>query len=526
MLNNLSKKILEASDVQTITPDLGKIRIIPENIARQLEVVVFDSNGTTLHILTTNKFTEQLNHIYEWITKQNFSYDIYYTSPEWMDIALQWYTLKQKEEDILLQQTTAKKNAKGVNAIAMLQKIYAERESMDPGDFILEMIRLWFQSGASDIHFQPESDGLYLRLRLDGVLQTALTFTIKEFEIYIQKMKFIAWAKMNVNSVPQDGRFSFDVDIEGVKKSIDVRASFMPWMGIESTVLRYLDSTQSIQTFEDIGFWGKMYDDLQKTLKQNYGMILVTWPTGSWKTTTLYSVLNSLNDGKRKIITLEDPVEYKLKGIQQSQIDYTKDYDYAKGLKACLRHDPDIILVWETRTLETAEITLSASLTWHLVFSTLHTNSAIDAINRLTNMGIQWYMLAPWLLMIQGQRLMRKICTTCGTTKKASDTEAAEINKRLEKINEVRPELWLEFNWMLPHAHWCVECNNTGYRWRLAAIEVLMISDKIRENIINNRSNNDIMAVARSEWFLTLQEDGFIKMLKGLTTLEELRRTI
>lgn len=526
MLNNISKSILEVSDVKALIPDFSKLKIIPEKIAHDMEAVIFDSDGINLKILTTNNFSENLKQLYSNLDKKNFKYTVYYTSKEWIDIALNWYNQSEKEEAQKLQKITKERNVKWIDAISMIKQVFEKKDSMDPGDFIMEVIRLWYQSGASDIHFQPEESGVVIKLRIDWVLQIVLEMNDKDFFIYLQKLKFISWTKMNISAIPQDGRFSFEVNIQWIKKNIDVRASFMPWMGIESTVLRYLDSTQSLQTFEGIGFWGQMYDEFQAALKKNYGMILLTWPTWSWKTTTLYSILNYVNDGKKKIITLEDPIEYKLKWIQQSQINYSKNYDYETWLKACLRHDPDIILVWETRTLETAEITLNASLTWHLVFTTLHTNSAIEAITRFTNMWIEPYMLAPALLMVQGQRLLRKVCPHCWTMRKATDVETAEITKNIAKINEVRQDLALTFDWNIPHAQGCAECNHTGYIWRIAAVEVLTINEKIKKAIVAWWSTADILTYARQSWFLTLQEDWYIKMLNWITTLEELRRTL
>ncbi len=526
MLNTLTKKILEVHDIKGIQPDLSKIGMIPETIARQLQAVIFDSDGAKVAVLTTNNFSEQLKQLYTNLSKKWFEYDVYYTSKEWIEIAYTWYQLKQQKDTQIYTEKEAQKNAEGLNAVAMINKVVAKQATMDPGDFIMEMVRLAFQAGSSDLHFQPEANGVHMRLRIDGVLQTVHTFSHKEFTIYIQKLKFIAGTKMNIDYVPQDGRFSFDVHINDVKKTIDVRASFMPGIGLESTVLRFLDSSQSIRTFEDIGFWGQMYDNLKEALDKNFWMVLVTWPTGSWKTATLYSILNYLNDGKQKIITLEDPIEFKVKGLQQSQINYSKNYNYEKGLKACLRHDPDIILVGETRTLETAETALSASLTGHLVFTTLHTNSAIEAITRIANMWIKGYTLAPALIMIQAQRLVRKVCKKCGTMREANDMESAEIKKRIEKIKEVKPDLAIEFNNRIPHAQGCPECNNTWYKGRVAVIEVLKIDEKIKEIIINGGSESEIMTQARINWFLTLQEDGYLKMLQGTTTLEELRRTI
>jgi type II secretory ATPase GspE/PulE/Tfp pilus assembly ATPase PilB-like protein len=228
----------------------------------------------------------------------------------------------------------------------VIQKLFEKRDTMDPGEFILQIVSLSFQAGASDLHFQSQDRGVLVRIRIDGVLQEILAFTHEDFRKYLQKIKFISGAKMNVDYVPEDGRFDFEVDLpDGKKKKIDARVSFIPGIEEESTVIRFLDSETGIRTFEELGFVGKHYDVLKKYLEKNTGIIIFSGPTNSGKTTTLYSILQHLNNGKEKIITLEDPIEYEIPGIQQSQINYNKGYTYEIGLKSILRHDPDIILV-------------------------------------------------------------------------------------------------------------------------------------------------------------------------------------
>jgi type II secretory ATPase GspE/PulE/Tfp pilus assembly ATPase PilB-like protein len=302
--------------------------------------------------------------------------------------------------------------------------------------------------------------------------------------------------------------------------------SFMPGITEESTVIRFLDSTQGIKTFEELGFAGKSFDLLKKHLEKNTGIIILSWPTGSWKTTTLYSILHYLNNGKEKIITLEDPIEYEIPGIQQSQINYTKGYTYELGLKSILRHDPDIILVWETRTLETADISITAALTWHLVFTTLHTNSAIEAIDRLVNMWVKPYMLAPSLNLVVGQRLVRKVCPHCSVKKDPDYAESAEIAESVRKINDIDPTVKLDLHRQIPKVVWCDKCNGTWYIGRLVLLEVFEVAEDIKKMIVEGRTAIDMYGKARESGYLTMKEDGIIKMLDGLTTLDEIRRVL
>jgi len=527
MPTELSKSILEIDDLRGISPDFAQLKIIPQETAQKIETLIFAKDKNTLKVLTTNNLPDGLTKLLKSLEDKWYKYEVFYTSPTGFNYALTRYTDMEGIAEQKRQAEKEQKQAEGKWAIAMIKKIFETRDTMEPGDFIMELIRLAFQTWASDLHFQPQEDGLIVRIRIDGVLQELLEFTHEDFKKYLQKMKFISGTKMNIDYIPQDGRFWFEAtDINGETRKVDVRANFMPGVESESTVLRFLDPTKSISTFEKIWFTERTYEVLKRNLEKNTWITIFTGPTGSGKTTTLYTILSHLNDGKRKIITLEDPIEYEIKGIQQSQINYNKWYTYEIGLKSILRHDPDIILIWETRSQETADIAINAALTGHLVFTTLHTNSAIESIPRLTSMDVKPYMLAPALNLIIAQRLVRKICSNCGTKREANYSEQAEINDMLKKMKDLDPKLDFPFDGKIPQSVGCDQCNGSGYQWRFAVIETLEITDDIRKMIVDGKIGIDLYAKARENGFLTLREDGLIKMLQGNTTLDELRRVL
>lgn len=527
MRNILSKRILEADEVSTLLPVKEKLLLIPQNIAQAYEVVAFDGQHMTLAILTTNTHSEALKTVYAGLKKAGYQLEIYYTDQKGIELALTRYQKIVSDQQALEAKQQQQREAVGDHAIKQIDKLYAQRKTLDPWLLVDKLIRYGFQAWASDLHFQVQEENVVLRLRIDGVMQSIASFEHREYKAYLQKLKFSWGLKMNVSKTPQDGRLSFEVELAWwVKKLIDVRMSLMPGLhNLENIVLRYLDSEMSIRSFEDLGFWGKSLDQVNALIKRSEGMILITWPTWSGKTTTLYTMLQRLNDGSKKIITLEDPIEYKIDGIEQSQINHEHWYGFEKGLEAILRHDPDIILVGETRSAETAKTSLNAALTWHLVFSTLHTNSALDAIPRLLMMGVEAYLLAPSLQAILAQRLLRKACIRCASSRKATEQEHSYILTMLQKIQDTRPDLELSYDGTLTTTSWCEACNGTGYHWRVAAIEFLELTPTMKTKIVDDlRNTAELMSLMRNNWFLTLQEDALLKMLQGKTTFEEIRK--
>ena len=528
MQNQLINTILEVNDVQALQVDFSQLKKIPRNNAEAMQIILYyKDKDNCIYLLTTNNHPNDLKKIVKQIEDKWLKNKIFYTSVEWFTEWLKWYDKLDEREKQIKKENEQREKAEWESAIFLMKQYFEKRWSVDPGEFILEMIRLWFQAGASDIHFQPEGKNVTLRLRLDWILQDVVNFDSKDFRKYLQKLKFISWVKMNIDYVPQDGRFSFEaMNHKWEKKKVDARVNFMPWMSSESTVIRFLDSEKWISTFEEIWFTDQNYDILKKYISKNTWIIIVTWPTWSWKTTTLYSILNYLNTGKNKIITLEDPIEYEMPWIQQSQINYTKNYDYETGLKAILRHDPDIILVWETRSKETADIAINAALTWHLVFTTLHTNSAIASIPRLLSMWVEAYLLAPAVQLILWQRLVRRICPNCSSKRPATYAEQTEIEQALKRLNNLDIQNIPSFDWMLVESNWCAQCNDTWYQWRLAMLEVLEITEDMRNLIIDGESEAWILTKARENWFVTLQEDWIIKVLKWETTMDEIHRVL
>ena len=528
MPNQLINTILEVNDVQALQVDFSQLKKIPRENALSIQVILYyKDEDNYVYLLTTNNHPEELKKIEDQLENQWLKTKVYYTSVEWFTEWIKWYDKLEAEEKQEQQEHEQREKAEWNSAISLMKQFFTKKDSLDPGEFILEMVRLWFQSWASDMHFQPEWKNITLRLRLDGILQDVVNFDAKDFWKYLQKLKFISGVKMNVDYIPQDGRFSFEAtNHKGEKKKVDARVNFMPWMISESTVIRFLDSEKWIATFEEIWFSDKNYKILKHYISKTTWIIIVTWPTGSWKTTTLYSILSELNNWKNKIITLEDPIEYEISWIQQSQINYSKNYDYETWLKAILRHDPDIILVWETRSKETADIAVNAALTWHLVFTTLHTNSSVASIPRLLSMWVEPYLLAPAVQLILGQRLVRKICPNCAIKRTATYAEQTEIEETLKRMDNLNIPNLPVFDWTLLEPHGCAQCNETWYQWRLAILEALEITEDIRNLIIDKDNETAILMKARENWFTTLVEDWIIKVLRWETTLDEIHRVL
>ena len=528
MANQLINNILEINDVHALQVDFSQLKKIPRKNAEAMQIILyFKDEDNYMYLLTTNNHPEDLKRIIKQLENKWLKNKTFYTSVEWFNEWLKWYDKLEAQELQEKEESEEREKAEGDSAITLMKQFFTKKDSLDPGEFILEMVRLWFQSWASDIHFQPVWKSITLRLRLDWILQDVVSFEVKDFWKYLQKLKFIAWVKMNIDYIPQDWRFSFDAtNHEWIKKKVDARVNFMPWMSSESTVIRFLDSEKWIASFEEIWFTDKNYEILKKYISKNTWIIIVTWPTWSWKTTTLYSILNYLNTWTNKIITLEDPIEYEMPWIQQSQINYSKNYDYETWLKAVLRHDPDIILVWETRSKETADIAVNAALTWHLVFTTLHTNSAVATIPRLLSMWVEPYLLAPAVQLVLWQRLVRKICPNCSSKRPATYAEQTEIEQTLSKLRDLNISDIPVFDWTICESHGCALCNDTWYRWRLAILEVLEITEDMRDLVVDREKEASILSKARENWFITLFEDGILKVLKWETTLDEVRRVL
>lgn len=368
-------------------------------------------------------------------------------------------------------------------------------------------------SGASDIHFEPEERSFRVRFRCDGVLATRLTLGREKFDALVSRIKLISGMDIAERRLPQDG--SISTRAGGIE--IDIRVSALPGVFGESMVLRLLPKEREKLSLEALGMLPDQMQTMAKLVKQPHGIILVTGPTGSGKSTTLYTALDESNDNDKKIITVENPVELKLKGITQIQTNEDIGLTFAACLRTILRQDPDVIMVGEIRDLETAEIAMQAAITGHLVLSTLHTNDSLSAFPRLIDMGIEPFMAATPINATQAQRLLRKLCEHCSepATTRPSDAKAIEALAKQCGFSH-------KANWR--KAVGCKECQNTGYRGRVGVYELIEINDKMRALILEQVPVSQLYEQARKDGFRTLYEDGMVKAYSGLTSVEEVFR--
>ncbi|MDD5730892.1 MAG: GspE/PulE family protein [Candidatus Omnitrophica bacterium] len=364
------------------------------------------------------------------------------------------------------------------------------------------------KDNASDIHIEPEEDKVLVRLRIDGVLHPLVSFP-RGLELpVIPRIKVVSGLDITERRKPQDGRFRVRLE----EREVDLRISTFPVAFGEKVVVRILDRATAFLTMEKIGFSADIQKVYESLVVRPYGMILVTGPTGSGKTSTLYSSLVKLNSNEKNIVTLEDPREYLLEGINQGEVNSEIDFTFANGLKSILRQDPDIIMVGEIRDLETAQIAVRAALTGHLLLSTLHTNDAAGAITRLVDMGIEPFLISSSLICVLAQRLVRTICPHC--------------KEKYQPQDEVYAKLGLDKNEKIPlyRGKGCLACRHTGFKGRIGIFELMVIDDSLRELIAGKRPTTEIKAKALSSGMRTLQQDGFEKVLKGITTFEEVIR--
>lgn len=374
-----------------------------------------------------------------------------------------------------------------------------------------------FLARSSDIHIKPEADRVAIRLRIDGLLQDVFSFPkIVQSEI-ITRIKVLSGMRTDEHQSPQDGRFK--TNIHGLPKQFDVRVSVVPTYYGENAVLRLLVEQAQVKSLEDLTFSDADRKKIMRAIEKPNGMILATGPTGSGKTTTLYTVLRKLNTPDVSIITIEDPIEYSLMGVNQIQVSAKTGLTFADGLRSILRQDPDIIMVGEIRDKETAGIAVNAALTGHLLLSTLHTNDAATTLPRLLDMGVEPFLIASTVNIAMGQRLVRKICSSCKDIKTLSDAE-------LEHLKKIVPPRLLGDTKEVYYGKGCAECGNTGYSGRVTIYEVLEMDDDIRDAIMKRFAASEIKKIAISKGMTTLLEDGVRKSLQGLTTIEEILRVV
>jgi type II secretory ATPase GspE/PulE/Tfp pilus assembly ATPase PilB-like protein len=380
-------------------------------------------------------------------------------------------------------------------------------------NIVTQLLEYAVKSKSSDIHIEPEENQTRVRYRIDGILHEKILLPKKVHDAVISRIKIMANLKIDERRLPQDGRFSFNAR----NISFDLRVSSLPTVFGEKVVMRLLPKADTPPTLQDLGLRATALKTLEMQLTRTHGIILICGPTGSGKTTTLYSVLSRLSTTKVNILTVEDPVEYHILGANQVQVNPSIGLTFASALRSFLRQDPNVILVGEIRDAETADLAVQAALTGHQVFSTLHTNTAAGALPRLLDMGIEPFLIASSVNAIQGQRILRKLCEHC----KYPYSPLPEI---VQSIQYVLGPLLTKKNFQLYKGKGCNECGNLGYQGRVGIFEVLPVSDKIMRLILERASAADIEKQAVTEGMITMKQDGYLKVLDGLTSIEEVLR--
>ncbi|MGC9602410.1 MAG: GspE/PulE family protein [Minisyncoccia bacterium] len=521
---------VEYVDLSLVAINSDALRIISEEESRAVEAVAFGRVGKRLSVAVRAPGKNEVKALMQKLTEQGYEVTLFICSEESLKRAYARYAdlsyateskagvfelSNQEVEDLAEKVKTLEDIGALINDAIEMKRAYRITR-------ILEVILAGgLSTGASDIHFEPEEVAVRLRYRLDGVLVDVLTFDHETYRLTLSRLKLLSGLKLNVTDEAQDGRFS--IKIKG--DEIELRTSILPGNYAETLVLRILNPKSIGVPLEDLGIEEKLRLRIEKEIAKPNGMILTTGPTGSGKTTTLYAFLRKINDPGTKIITIEDPVEYHLPGIVQTQVD-KKTYTFAAGLRSALRQDPDIIMVGEIRDDEVAATAINAALTGHLVFSTLHTNDAAGAFPRLIDLGVSEKVLSSSINVAIAQRLLRKLCSACKVQRAPTGDEQAIIDRTIAGIVDrsfvpaTTNVLW----GALPKG--CPECHGRGYKGRIGIFEAIFMDAKIEEVLRTKPSEREVAEAAKPQAIPTMEQDGVLKVLRGVTSLEELGRVV
>jgi type II secretory ATPase GspE/PulE/Tfp pilus assembly ATPase PilB-like protein len=494
-------------DLDHYTPDPQAIAALPAELARKFKVVPLLQLNSNLIVATATP--EDISLLDELNRRLHLEITPALSSPEAIEAAIDRYYPRETPRAQIDTALIDLEAEEALNVFRPDQETVSLEELANQAPvvrFVNTLLEQSLAERASDIHIEPEEDALIIRVRIDGLLQERGRFSLNLHPLVTSRIKLLAGMDISEKRKPQDGQMEF----RNNSRRVDIRVSSFPTIYGENLVLRLLDKSSGPLKLTDIGMDETLIPKFQQLIHQPHGIILVTGPTGSGKSTTLYAILNELNTPEKNIITLEDPVEYRLPGIRQCQINVRAGVTFASGLRAILRQDPDIIMVGEIRDFETAAIAFQAALTGHLVLATLHTNDAPSGLTRMIDMKVEPFLIASSVIAILAQRLVRKVCDRCAE----NYTPQPELLKRLS----VAPETTFR------RGKGCPACGNKGYRGRLGIFELLPVQPEIRALIMENRSSEEIATVAIRNGMKTLRQDGIAKALAGLTTPEEVLR--
>jgi len=512
---------LKETDPEKIA--LEVLEVIPEETVKYYQMIPLSKNEKNLEVGMVFPEDLKAQEALKFLSRQqNLNYKVFLITPTTFKNLLKKYRDQKREVGLALEELeTELKEETTRKEVPAATEFERMAEEAPITKIVAVILRNAVEGLASDIHIEPTQNKLRIRFRLMGSLHSSIYLPLKTHPAIVARIKILSNLKIDETRIPQDGRFS--IKVEG--KSIDFRVSTFPTTLGEKVAIRVLDPKVGLGTFEDLGFEGRNLEMMKKGIFKPYGLILVTGPTGSGKSTTLYSILQLLNKEGVNIVTLEDPVEYFIEGVNQSQVRPEIGYDFAIGLRHILRQDPNIIMVGEIRDEETASLAIHAALTGHIVLSTLHTNNAAGVIPRLVDMGIKPYLISPTLQLVIAQRLVRKLCSNC---KKKFEPKPEIRDLILKEISNLPPDiqktLKVSKKLTIFTAEGCDKCDKTGFSGRIALFEILLMTSSLADIILRQPSEAEILKEAKNQGMITMKQDGIIKVLKGITTIEEVLR--
>lgn len=500
---------------------LDALELIPEEAAINYKMIPLFRKGNVIGIGMA--YPEDIlaqNALRFLAQKGNFNYEVYLITFTDLDNILKQHSNLKRETKKALEQFGKEKNeilialAKGSTAA----KISEEAPIIK---MVLVILRHAIEGRASDIHIEPTREKLNIRFRQDGILHLSLFLPLNVHLAIVSRIKILANMKIDENRIPQDGRFSAKIN----NKDIDFRIATFPTLYGEKIEIRILDPSEGLKSFEKMGLDGRNFQLIQNALKKPYGLIISSGPTGSGKTTTLYAFLKILNKESVNIVTIEDPIEYSIGGVNQSQVKPEIGYSFAEGLRQILRQDPNVIMVGEIRDEETASLVIHSALTGHIVLSTLHTNSAVGVIPRLIDMGIKPFLIPSTLRIAISQRLIRTLCDRCKKKTKPLENVKSYILKILKDMPlSVKKEIKIQEPFNLYEANGCEVCSFKGYIGRTGIFEVFSMTEEIAEIVLKNPVESLILKAAQKQGMITMAQAGIIKVLAGETTIDEITR--
>ncbi len=499
---------------------LKVLETIPEESARYYKMIPLVEKDNKLEIGMVYPEDLKAREALEFLARQNkFSYQIFLVTISNFNELLRKYRTLKKEVTRALEELEAE--LKGEKVKVRAGEVERMAEEAPISKVVAVILRHAVDGKASDIHIEPGKEKLRVRFRLDGVLHSSIFLPLRILPAVVARIKILSNLKIDETRVPQDGRFSTKIEDKG----IDFRVSTFPTTLGEKVAIRILDPSERKVSFESLGITGRNLKVIEKALKKPFGMILSTGPTGSGKTTTLYAILGLFNKEEVNIITLEDPVEYFMEGVNQSQVKPEIGYSFSSGLRYTLRQDPDILMVGEIRDKETASLAIHAALTGHILLSTLHTSSTLGVIPRLVDMGIQPFLLPPTLSIAIAQRLVRKLCPYCKKKLEARKETKKLLLKEIETFPSIiKKSIKIPETFYIYQSVGCKRCNNVGYSGRIGIFEILEMTSQLAEIIIKEASEAKIKEEANRQAMVTMKQDGVLKVLDGITSYEEILR--